>query len=146
MDNRVFNINGPISDRPGHAGLLASAIELAMAQCGCTGIKGWSFLPDKGIVLFSYGPSDSEKAKHGFTPFLAPASAEEAASMIQRWLQTPEAAKVPRESWDKDYNAAGWSDGDGGEGWRCYVEDWGHVSGLWGVVCAVRPAGMWYGK
>lgn len=132
MDNRVFNVNGPMRERL--SDFLTEAIDLAMKQCRADTVVGWEFVREHGVLLFSYGDCKNK--------FLAPLGADAVASMLRAWLVTEEARSMPHEGVDADAD----HDGSNGPGWRAYVESWGQVANRYGVICAVRPAFMWYGK
>jgi hypothetical protein len=129
MDNRVFNVNGSGEE------MLRDTLSLAMTQSGASGgASGWEFMPDKGFVLYSYGQVANK--------FPTPLTAAQVAPMVHAWLESPEARGMKFEGWDADCK----HDGDNVYGWRAYCENWGHVAGKWGVICAIRPAFLWYGK
>lgn len=69
-------------------------------------------------------------------------SAEDIFPIVKSWLATEEAKSVPLADWEKDID----HDGDNIEGWRLYVEDWGHVDGQWGALCAVKRVMLWLGE
>jgi hypothetical protein len=131
MDNRIFNVNGMGNE------LLGDALKLAFKQCGeSTKAVAWKFIPEKGIVLLWAGREDATK-------FIAPLGAESVAALISEWLLGDEAHSMPPPSgWDE----CGDHDGSNKQGWRVYVEDWGHVDGMYQAICAIRPVYLWYGK
>lgn len=134
MDNRIFNVNGDGQQ------LLEQALTLACAQeywKTPSTIKAWEMHPDHGLILCKWPRNDQANK------LIAPLSGAEITPMVWAWLQTEEAKKIPCTGWDAEYTG----DGDTRLGWRVYVGDWGHVGSFHGgVVCAVKPAWMWYGK
>jgi hypothetical protein len=132
FDNRVFNVNGT-----GKAGLLA-ALELAFSQEGAgKKAKGFVNSPEKGLVLCWWCDGQSG-------PFPLPATLDAAGvlPMVLSYLESDEAKLVPCEGWDANAD----HDGSNSEGWRVYVEDWGHVGGNSYAICAIRRAFVWHGK
>lgn len=147
MDNRAFNVNGPLHREPhmreGNIEMLADTLKLAMRQRGeNTTVVGWSVIPSIGLALYWTEPSGLLVP---FNKLLAPlglGDTQPLAHMIANWLDTDEAKSMPHEGWDADED----HDGDNGDGWRVFVGDWGHVGNRWEAICAVKHAFMWYGK
>jgi hypothetical protein len=140
MDNRVFNVNGRGEEA------LAATINLAILHEGWgdkrNTLEGWRVSEEKGLILYRYIPSDREAAANRF---LAPMTPAQVAPVVMQWLKQQHEAKTTyavQTHWDEDIE----HDGSNSEGWRCYVEDWGHVEDDWGVCVAVVPAHMWHGK
>lgn len=132
-DNRIFNVNGKSDEQ------LQLALQLAfMDQYGSNTCKGWEFNPKKGLVLYQYY-SDSHKEVNKFP---APMTAEDVFPIVKKWLHSDEAKTVPYEQWEGDLD----HDGSNIHGWRVYTEDWGHVDGQWGTLCAIKHAFLWLGK
>lgn len=130
FDNRVFNVNGEDFDT------LKKTIELAFLINGSnTKAVSWEFDKDKGLVL------SWTKTERGHL-FPVALDAEESASIAWKWIHTEDAKKMKFEKWDCDQD----HDGSNGDGWRVYVEDWGHVGTNCYAICAIRPAYVWYGK
>lgn len=74
-------------------------------------------------------------AGEGWTPLLAAAGPQQAAAMIQQWLD------------ERDYGPEPDHDGSNGRGFRVYNDAWGHVNPYgWPAFVAVQPNWAWYGK
>lgn len=135
MDNRVFNVNGPLRETE----LLRNTLRLVFAQEGSkTRAKYWMQSKKHGLILFQYRSSTDKELK------ALPASldADGAYELAKTWLTSDEAKEVELSDWDENLD----HDGSNGPGWRIYIEDWGHVADKWGAICAIKPAYMWYGK
>jgi len=135
MDNKIFDVNGEGVNR------LTQTITLAMNDY--TKIAGYRIDKKAGIILLWH--VDSKEPEH--TKFPTPVSAEMAAIMVYEWVMSKEALDIPaKDGWDKNAD----HDGSNDRGWRCYVNDWGHIdllkgSETYGIV-AIKPAYIWYGK
>lgn len=134
MDNRIFNINGAGEEA------LAQVLELAFSHGSFNDRKCTHYVihPQKGMILLWY-KSDYDKEAQGFP---CPLTAKGVTPIVAQWLQSSEAAKIELADWDVDAD----HDGSNELGWRVYSEDWGHVAGRHGAICAITPAYMWYGK
>lgn len=129
MDNRIFNVNG--SGRE----LLARTLALVFDQEGThTRCRAWEFSMEKGLILLW---SDSTG-----TSFPSPLTCDSVLPFVWEWLRSEEAAAVQKTDWD----AVTDHDGSDGDGWRVYVEDWGHVGDHHAAICAIKPVVLWYGK
>jgi hypothetical protein len=133
MDNRVFDVNGEGLD------MLIIALKLAFMQLQAgdrTTAQAWSMDPKYGLILHWYPDAQS-------TRFLIPASPEEAANMVFKWLLQDDLPVFPdKDDWDGDCD----HDGHNEEGWRVYCGAWGHVGGNRSAICAIKPTMLWYGK
>ena len=132
FDNRVFNVNGESKET------LEKAISLAFdLNSSNTKASHWIFLKDKGLVLLWTERPNSHKLP-------VPLSADQAANMAWDWLKSEDAKTVTSDwHWDGDED----HDGHNDDGWRVYVEDYGHVGHVgYGPICAIRPNKVWYGK
>lgn len=130
MDNRIFNVNG--EGLP----LLREALKLVFAQADRAKVASWEFLPDRGCVLYWTDTGGTNK-------FPVPIDADAVAPIIHQWLESSvDASNMVFTGWDANND----HDGDNSEGWRVYCEDWGHVSGNWAAICAIRPVYLWHGK
>lgn len=130
FDNRIFNVNGEDFDT------LKKAIELVfMINSEHTKAVSWEFHKDKGLI-FSWTKTDRGHL------FPIPLDSEKAASITWDWLKTEDSKNMKCEDWDCDND----HDGSNGDGWRVYVEDWGHVGTNSYAICAIRPVYVWYGK
>lgn len=139
MDNKIFNVNGLNKAQLINTLKLACEHETYGDIVETRKIKGWQYDIKFGLILLSY-VSDSNKDAN---KFIAPLSYEAVGAMAWEWLQTDDAKAVTCEGWDADAD----HDGDNELGWRVYVEEWGHVGHYQsGVICAVKPAYLWYGK
>lgn len=130
MDNRVFNVNGT-----GDKQLLATVELVFMQEGDRTFCKSWIHDKEKGLILLW-------SIENKTNPLPVPLSAMECLPMISAWLKSDEAKTVRLSGWD----AAVDHDGEDGQGWRVYCEDWGHVGNFTSAICAITPAVMWYGK
>lgn len=131
-DNRLLNMNGRSDEQ------LKLALRFAfMDQYGDKTCDGWEFNPTKGLVLYQYFNDRST-----VNQFPSPMSADDVFPIVKRWLQSDQAASVPLGEWEGDID----QDGDNIDGWRVYVEDWGHVDRQWGCLCAIKRAYLWLGK
>ena len=143
MDNRVLNINGPLKEHGGDK-LLEQALKVAFLQDGWGNEQkcvAWVESVDYGLILLW---SDYEGKSN---KMLCPVSSAECVPLVQAWLESDFATTVKpsarrEDCWDGNAD----HDGSNGLGWRVYVEDWGHVGNFNAVICAVRPAFMWYGQ
>lgn len=147
MDNRVFNINGPLHRVPhmreGEIEMLADALKLAMRQRGSnTKAIGWSVIPNLGLALYWAEPKNIAEPYNKLLASMGQGDTQPLAHLIANWLETDEAKAMPHEGWDADCD----HDGDNGDGWRVFVGDWGNVGSRWEAICCVRHAFMWYGK
>lgn len=141
MDNRVFNVNGRGLD------MLEEALKLAFFQDGFSGDSetavGWTFNPDKGLVLLSSIP-DSVNDVSKYVRFPVEMSADEVAPIVYKWLESNEAKNMKLSGWDaycRDEEVENES------GWRVFIEDWGHIEGVSGSpICAITPSANWLGK
>jgi hypothetical protein len=134
MDNRVLKINGR-----GTEGLL-KAVELAFLQEGAKTCNGFFVDKNKGLVLVNYGDASGRSIN-----FPVPLEPILCLPMIEKWLLSDEADSIEysdQEGWLKDND----HDGHNTRGWYVYCEDWGHVDGEWGTICAIKPAYCWHGK
>lgn len=132
MDNRIFNVNGKGAEA------LRSTLQLVFNQEGeKTTCKAWKFSQKHGLVLFWWAEEGNGRNK-----LPSELTAEECLPMVWAWLHGEEAKTVELTGWDKAVD----HDGDNGEGWRVYCEDWGHVAGEHSAICAVKPVVLWYGK
>lgn len=132
-DNRLLSINGQSDDQ------LKLALQVAfMDQYGSNTCKGWEFNPEKGLVLYQYY-SDSRKDVNKFP---APMTHEDVFPIVKNWLKSDDAKKVPCGQWEDDLD----HDGSNITGFHVYVEDWGHVGGQWGTLCAIKRVYLWLGK
>lgn len=122
-DNRVFQINGV-------GNMLPAAIKLAFEQKGARAAVGW-IVKNGALIIVSY-PSD------GVTLFPSPMVAEAIVPSINGWL-TDEwlSSRAPNEP---DH------DGSNSKGWLMFVERWGHVSDVRGVIFAIKPKWLEHGK
>jgi hypothetical protein len=78
----------------------------------------------------------------GFVRHPTDLTADETIQEVWKWLQSPESSTVECVGWDRNLD----HDGSNKLGWRVFVEDWGYVDHRWGVICAVKPAHIWFGK
>ena len=130
MDNRVFNVNGPIDDIP----MLKMAVDLAFRQSGFR-CSAWTESKKSGLILLW-----SESGQCNKLPTKMDSDA--VLPMIQQWLDSDFAKTVEPDAWCGNFP----HDGDNGRGWQVYCEDWGHVESNHYAICGIRPAWMWYGK
>ena len=131
MDNRMFNVNGR------NDVVLMDTLKLAFTdEYRENTCKGWIFDPKKGLLLVQYGNEED------INKFPTDMSAAEVFPFVWKWLKSDESRTVELESWERDLD----HDGHNTIGWRVYVEDWGHVNNRWGILCAVKPIYLWYGK
>jgi hypothetical protein len=135
MDNKIFDVNGEGISR------LTQTIALAMGEW--SKIKGYRIDKKAGLILLWHVvENDSNHIK-----FPSPTTAEVVAGMVYDWVMSKEALDTPeKDGWDRDAE----HDGSNNRGWRCYVNDWGHInllegSELYGIV-AIKPAYIWCGK
>jgi hypothetical protein len=133
FDNRVFDING-VDDIH-----LKKAIELAFSIDSDNRMaKAYMVTEKHGLIFFAY-KSDGVAANE----FPVPLDASEAFDFAKEWLKSNSAHSVKLEGFFKSTN-----DSDVSEdwGWRVYLEEWGRVDRHWGVICAISPSWIWYGK
>ena len=131
MNNRQFNVTG-VTDEA-----LFKTLQLAFDnEYGSNTCSGWIFEPTHGLLLVEYG---NEK---DINKFPTPMSSDEVFPFVKKWIKTDEALTVELDGWECDLD----HDGHNKLGWRVYVEDWGHVNGRWGILCAVKPIYVWHGK
>lgn len=131
FDNRIFNINGKTLED------LKLVTKLAFSIDGPnTKAKAWRFIPNKGLV-FLWIDSQSKSNK-----FPVPLDSDEVASMAFKWLKSDDAKTVPCLDEDSDYD----HDGSNSEGWRAYLENWGHVGDEHYAILCIKPAFLWHGK
>jgi hypothetical protein len=133
MDNRQFNVNGKGDE------MLAAALALAFKQCGSSAVtcNGWLKSPKSGLVLFSWAGDRKEVQS-----LPSSLSAAQVMPIVIAYLDSKEATAVKLEHWDANAD----HDGSNGIGWRVYVDAWGHVEGMYGVICAIKRTYLWYGK
>ncbi|QDJ96389.1 hypothetical protein Xoosp13_203 [Xanthomonas phage Xoo-sp13] len=88
--------------------------------------------------MYCYSSSSAQ------TAFPIPLSDSSAATLAWDWLNSDESKNFdfPKTGWFADND----HDGSNSLGWRVYCEDWGNVNGDYGVICAIHPAFLWYGK
>jgi len=138
MDNRILNINGTGDE------LLRGAIQLAYWQDGLLGTRetlatNWHVDEKYGFVAFAYAPYNFKDA----AKFPVGLDSNGLFETVVRWLRSTESEEIACEGWDRNYVG----DASTERGWRVYVGDWGHVGRYnSGVICAIKPAYMWYGK
>lgn len=135
MDNKLLNVNGKGED------LLAMALKFAFNQDGYreSTCSSWEQSKTHGLILYAYHSDSSDRPINDFPSKL---TADQCLPIIQSWLSGEFAETVELSPWCDDCD----HDGHNGKGWQVYLEDWGHVDNQWGVICAVKPAFMWYGK
>ena len=96
---------------------------------------GWSIHDDlpKGrrMIFYWVAPKPLED---WFTPLPAPADVIQVAALASGWLKVVGRGQKPDH------------DGDTGQGFRLYNEDWGHVDGRYQAFIAIAPAWAIYGK
>lgn len=144
MDNRILNINGAL-----HEGfperdltLLRKALELAFIQDNYlelseTRCNHFAKTKKSGLILMRYN-----NERLGSKELPCPLDIDGTFQLVLNYLKSEEAKTIETNGWDRDAD----HDGDNGPGWRLFVEDWGHVEGFNGVICAIKPCFMWYGK
>lgn len=129
-DNRVFNVNGQGRDR------LTETIGLAFNLSGvdqtCT---GYAQTNEHGLILLAWPEKDCVCLPTEFDAILT-------SDICWSWLNSEKSKDIVLNGWDIDSD----HDGHNTEGWRVYLEDWGHVGEYRSAICAVRPAFMWHGK
>ena len=132
MDNRIFNVNGVCADT------LRDALRLAFIQADVKKAEGWSVSKKHGLLLHRWIVSTE-----GVTKLPTPLDADQCFIFVHSWLTTDAAKETEALDWDApDYD----TDGSEADGWRVYVEDWGNVGDFSDIICAIKPAAMWYGK
>jgi len=149
MDNKVFNVKGRTIEQ------LEKAVDLLLFnEYGkYDEVKGWYFVPNKGLVLTWYVGESCPNAT-AFTNRMGmpePIGKEELVETLWNWLFTEQANRVTYEEqndWDNELN-----DSDVTEklGWRLYTDSWGHVEVIKHTidhysVAAFKPSWCWYGK
>ena len=132
MDNRLFNVNGKGLQ------LLQQVLELAFKQEDWSNgrtCRSWQFDKEKGLIL-------NWTEVEGANILPTPLDASGVAPIVWRWLNDKKREKHSLGDWEGDID----HDGSNGEGWRVYVEDWGHVGEHRYAICAIKFCYMWYGK
>ena len=129
MDNKIFQVNGDNQDD------LLLALKLIFGPRSC---KGWFETKGNGLVLLWY----YEPSKKDIKPLPVDFTAKECMPFVSKWLLSDFAKNVELAEWCGDVD----HDGDNGEGWYVYVEDWGHVAENHCAICGIKPAFAWYGK
>lgn len=133
FDNRVFDVNG-VDDKH-----LKKAIDLAfMIDSERAIAKYYLVTEDKGLIFFAY-KSDSLVAN--ILP--VPLDAEGVYEFTKEWLKSNAAQNIKLDGF---FDTANDCDVSEDWGWRVYLEQWGHVGNHWGVICAISPSWIWYGK
>jgi len=138
VDNQIFDINGK------GLAVLDKTMDLAFTdRCYDNNqtAKSWAYHSQYGLLFFAYG-NDGHK-------FPTPLTGIQCSSIAWEWLKTPEgkASDFDFSSHEKKMVGNADHDGDNSEGWRVYLEDWGHVGSYSsGVICAVMPCYLWHGK
>lgn len=133
MDNKLLSINGKGRE------LLQKALEVAMFQewDKYSPVTGWAVDPEYGMILYSYSNSD----KIIKLPFECE-TPDELTTMVWGWLKQQDVSEYKHGDWEEYCDM----DGSISEGWHVYVNDWGRVGDDYGVLCAVKPVYLWYGK
>jgi hypothetical protein len=124
MDNRLMDIRG------GCVAGLRLAVELAMLGSPSKTVTHFVDNPQHGLVLLWHVEPDA-------VPLPVPLNHVSAVSVVREWLSAQ-----PGERYIDRLD----HDGDNGEGWRVYNEEWGHVGPYRYAVFAVQPCWAWYGK
>lgn len=138
MDNEIFDINGT------GLAVLDKTMELAFFD-RCYNepktAKSWAYHSKYGLVFFAYGSEGHELP--------TPLTGLQCSGIVWEWLKSEEANAKDFDFSKHDGKMVGNADHDGhnSEGWRVYLEDWGHVGEYRsGVICAVMPCYLWHGK
>lgn len=115
-DNQILNVSGDSLSR------LKTAMSLADRESAI----GWSIQDGRMIFFWT-----SHESMH---PFPVEMPMDRCAEIAMEWLKT---AKYPTEPGH---------DGDNERGWRCFTEEWGHVSHMYQAFVAVEPYWLMFGK
>lgn len=129
MDNRLLNINGKSRE------LLALALNVAFEQFDCSFARAWIETSAGLVILWS----DQDDKSYRFP---APLTHEQVVPIVWQWFQSKKPEDFTLVKWEENLD----HDGDNKIGWRVYVEDWGHVTGISCAICAIKPVYLWYGK
>jgi hypothetical protein len=145
MDNRIFNVNGRTKNQ------LKLAVQLLLLNeyNDLQRIRGWYYKKEKGLVLTWYVGED-----YRATPFTnrmgqpSDIQLDELVDLLWDWLVSDEAKDVEFGRWENRLEDSDVSEEDG---WRLYVDDWGHVGETEHTidhysVAAFKPVRLWYGK
>lgn len=144
-DNKLLNINGKTDN------MLLDAIKIAFAMAGytdgkepfsCLGATG-CIINEQGLILVTFVAENDKESFHKFPTKL---SAEEVFPLVLKWLNSPKDITIEYNAEDMDGNYD--HDGTNELGWRVYLEDWGQLKSVSSanVICAIKPAYLWYGK
>ena len=115
--------------------MLLDTLKLVFAQKDMTVCRAWAFSQKHGLILLWNPDTDS-------TVLPAPMNAEQCLAFVTAWLASAEAKTVEKSGWDGACD----HDGSDSTGWRVYCDDWGHVAGFHGAICAIKPVILWHGK
>lgn len=150
MDNKVFNVKGRTIEQ------LEKAVDLLLFnEYGeHDKVRGWYFVPEKGLILTWHVGNDYLKA----TPFTnrmgipTPIDKEELVETLWNWLFTEQAKLVTYNEQQHNWDIRlGDFDGSQDLGWRLYTDSWGHIEESMSTidhysVAAFKPSWCWYGK
>ena len=142
MDNVLFNVNGNKDED------LLKAIELVASTTSygdAAKFRGYAIDPLAGFVLLEH-PNEKQKNVQVLPDAM---TAAEILPIIQVYLRSGKSRILNLGQWECNLD----HDGSNSEGWRVYVEDWGHIpvegdkySHYSSAVCAVKRVFLWHGK
>jgi hypothetical protein len=125
VDNRVFNINGHGNE------LLEKVLELAFhGDFSTYKCESWQQTKEDGLILYR------SSGERNYNHLPAPLSAKECLPMVVAWLDGAFAKTVVPDHRCRKIDF----DGSLKVGWEV------HLDSNYLVICAIRPAFLWYGK
>ena len=98
--------------------------------------------PKYGMILLRLSENSERQDINGHSIVSIPPIRYD--DFVESWLKDVNPEDFEHEDkWDGRYDSY---DVDNHKAFCMYVEDWGHVAGMWEAKVAIKPAWAWYGK